>query len=200
MNNLLLEPILAILRASPEGISEYELTVRLKAETRLISQDRPDSNLTIFQTHFMVMNALYQLRESMITEQRRLTISALSIKLEAITAYTADTLPSIDHEAETKLSTYYLDLDNLKSTTEEDVNDLLNGFWGRFYAIEEQAKALDCLGLASDAAWYEIQQAYRKLAAQHHPDKGGQEARFIEVRGAYEALKRCRMTKAQQGS
>ncbi len=195
MKNPLLEPILSILLTAPEGISEYDLTIRLKAETKLISKDHAD-NFTMFQTHFMLMNALYQLRESVIAEQKRLTISALSIKLEAIPQRETGTLPSLDEDVEKKLSTYYLDLDNLKTTTEEDVNELLNGFWGRFYAIEEQAEALDCLGLATGAAWAEIQQAYRQLAAQHHPDKGGQEARFIEVRGAYEALKRCRMITA----
>lgn len=44
------------------------------------------------------------------------------------------------------------------------------------------------LGVERSATQDEIKRAYRKLAAQHHPDKGGDTAKFQEVQAAYETL------------
>ena len=47
----------------------------------------------------------------------------------------------------------------------------------------------DALGVSETASDSEIKSAFRKLAGQHHPDKGGNEARFKEVNEAYDTLK-----------
>src|SRR3989338_1611339 len=44
------------------------------------------------------------------------------------------------------------------------------------------------LGISRDASKDEIKQAYRKLAHQYHPDKGGNESKFKEVSEAYQVL------------
>jgi curved DNA-binding protein len=44
------------------------------------------------------------------------------------------------------------------------------------------------LGVARDATPDEIKQAYRRMAAKHHPDKGGDTATFQQVQAAYETL------------
>lgn len=44
------------------------------------------------------------------------------------------------------------------------------------------------LGIARNATKDEIKKAYRKLAHQYHPDKGGDEARFKEISEAYQTL------------
>jgi curved DNA-binding protein len=44
------------------------------------------------------------------------------------------------------------------------------------------------LGVNENAAPEEIKRAYRKLASQHHPDKGGDTARFQEIEAAYRIL------------
>ena len=44
------------------------------------------------------------------------------------------------------------------------------------------------LGVAKNAAPDEIKKAYRKLASQHHPDKGGDKVKFQEVQTAYDVL------------
>ena len=44
------------------------------------------------------------------------------------------------------------------------------------------------LGINRDASPDEIKRAYRKLAAQHHPDRGGDTAKFQEIQAAYDTL------------
>lgn len=44
------------------------------------------------------------------------------------------------------------------------------------------------LGIDRTATQDEIKKAYRKLAAQHHPDRGGDTAKFQEIQGAYAVL------------
>jgi DnaJ-class molecular chaperone len=44
------------------------------------------------------------------------------------------------------------------------------------------------LDVARTATPDEIKKAYRKLASQHHPDKGGNTAKFQELQTAYDTL------------
>lgn len=46
----------------------------------------------------------------------------------------------------------------------------------------------DVLGVSRDASDKEIKTAFRKLAQKHHPDAGGDEAKFKELSEAYETL------------
>jgi curved DNA-binding protein len=46
----------------------------------------------------------------------------------------------------------------------------------------------EILGVAKTATPEEIKKAYRKLAAQHHPDRGGNTAKFQEIQAAYDTL------------
>jgi curved DNA-binding protein len=50
------------------------------------------------------------------------------------------------------------------------------------------ANAYETLGVPKGASDEEIKRAYRKLAGQHHPDKGGDTAKFQEIQSAYETL------------
>jgi len=44
------------------------------------------------------------------------------------------------------------------------------------------------LGVNKDATQDQIKKAYRKLASQHHPDKGGDTQKFQEIQTAYDTL------------
>jgi curved DNA-binding protein len=44
------------------------------------------------------------------------------------------------------------------------------------------------LGVGENATQEEIKKAYRKLASQHHPDKGGDTAKFQEIEAAYRTI------------
>jgi DnaJ-class molecular chaperone len=61
----------------------------------------------------------------------------------------------------------------------------------------------ETLGVGNKATADEIKKAYRKLASQHHPDKGGNTAKFQEIQTAYDILsdqqKRERYDLEQQG-
>lgn len=50
------------------------------------------------------------------------------------------------------------------------------------------ANAYETLGVPKGASDEEIKRAYRKLAAKHHPDRGGNTAKFQEIQSAYETL------------
>lgn len=47
----------------------------------------------------------------------------------------------------------------------------------------------DILGVSKDASPDEIKKAFRRAAVEHHPDRGGDEAKFKEINEAYEVLK-----------
>lgn len=47
----------------------------------------------------------------------------------------------------------------------------------------------EILGVGKNASDDEIKKAFRKKALEHHPDKGGDEAKFKEINEAYEVLK-----------
>jgi len=46
----------------------------------------------------------------------------------------------------------------------------------------------DTLGVSENVSSDEIKKAYRKLANQHHPDKGGDTNRFQQIQAAYDAI------------
>ena len=49
-------------------------------------------------------------------------------------------------------------------------------------------KALEILGLTDKSTEEDIKKAYRKSAMKHHPDRGGDETKFKEMKEAYEFL------------
>jgi DnaJ-class molecular chaperone len=52
----------------------------------------------------------------------------------------------------------------------------------------DQKNYYDVLGIPKTATADEIKQAYRRLAHQHHPDKGGDTEKFQEIEEAYRTL------------
>lgn len=47
----------------------------------------------------------------------------------------------------------------------------------------------EILGVGKDASADEVKKAFRRAAVEHHPDRGGDEAKFKELNEAYEVLK-----------
>jgi DnaJ-class molecular chaperone len=90
------------------------------------------------------------------------------------------------------LREYYLDWQHFSGTTKEDVQALLEGVWQQYISGDEQEKAYQTLGLEEGVSLSLIRKSYRKLAGRYHPDKGGDSLRFMEIRQAYEVLKKSR--------
>ncbi len=185
--------IRALIEPSPSsGLSEYDLIQGLTQQDPAFAFEGDNSSLALFRQHFLVMNALYQLQAELFEEGTYLSISPLAIRLESLQDSGQSALPT--DNAEAPLREYYLDWNNLSQTTHGDVDSMLNRFWERYLALDKRLAALQTLELPADASWEAVKQAYRRLAARHHPDKGGAPARFRDIRGAYEVLMRCYAT------
>src|ERR1700692_3025327 len=47
----------------------------------------------------------------------------------------------------------------------------------------------EILGVSKSASADEVKKSFRRAAVEHHPDRGGDEAKFKEINEAYEVLK-----------
>ena len=186
--NPLVIPILDILKDSTDKIGEYDIIRRLEQQGIDFPVDSDSYNVIMFKKHFMTMNALYHLQQDLFEDGYYLNISALDIAIEPLDESSNE--QSLLDSAEHKLRDYYLDWQHFKTTGEAEINELLSGFWNKYHALDKQAEALEILELDSDASWEHVKHTYRRLVTEHHPDKGGNDARFIEIRSAYEVL-RC---------
>lgn len=137
----------------------------------------------LFRAHFLLKHALYHLQN--IYYQNRQYILDISLINISRQAFYEGTDALITHDT---VKEYYLDISHYFETEEEDVNRLLDGFWKRFFAGSDRHRALEVLGLGTDADYGCVKLRYRELAQIHHPDKGGCEERFKEISGAKKLL------------
>ena len=173
-----------ILHENTDGIREYDLLTRL---TNLgffpesITGASPP--LALFQKHFLLFHVLYLINDKLLRDNAgSLNITPLVIqKLGYIDA----TTELGQHDP---LREYYLDLQNLESTNEEKVNELLSSFWECYLRNDKRQDALAVLGLADPVEDQEIKTSYRRLVKTHHPDKGGQTSVIQEINEAYKLL------------
>ncbi|MFT2098485.1 DNA-J related domain-containing protein [Marinomonas sp. 2405UD66-6] len=191
MKNPLVGPILAILKKSPNGISEFDILKALKDLLPAFSQLADDSNLQLFRQHFLIMNALYQLQTSLWQEENLvLDITATRITLFSASQVKLSGSTHLSDSVDAKLAAYYLDWDEYEKTDADGVSRLLNSFFkGISLTGSDRNSALKILEIdAENPTKADIKQQYRKLAQQHHPDRGGDQDRFIDLRQAYEYL------------
>jgi hypothetical protein len=186
--NPLLPMVLQLLRSATAGISEYELLKQLEQAGVVFSKLTDEPDLVLFHKHFLLMNALYRLQQTLWHEEQIwLTISPLHIALEPSSELASSS--ALSAASNTALRDYYLDWQQLNDTDSAGVAALLNGFWQRFHALDSRVAALSALQLEADADWLQIKNQYRRLAASTHPDRGGDSERFLQVREAYETLR-----------
>ena len=175
-----------ILAAHPAGLSEYDLLKTLATcNVSLFNDDYINDPHGLFQRHFLLFHCLHLLRNELrATQKGDLNIHCMDIRLipYSITPAEHPALPD-------PLAAYYLDLDNLKSTDESDVLRMLDDFWKKFAGDEHRDEALAVMELTHPASYPDIQQQYRRLAMQHHPDRGGESAQFQRLEWAMGILR-----------
>jgi len=186
-NNPYIIPVLKLLQQSPQGLSEYELMQQLDRLLGDAENDAGLSSLDLFKKHFMLMNALYRLRDELAIESMWVQISPLLIQLEPLVHAQGEELSV--NTADASLQAYYLDWRNLQETGADELENMLDGFWQHYHAGDKRAQALLVLGLDGDARWVQIKRRYHQLITEHHPDKGGDADLFVEIRKAFETLR-----------
>lgn len=180
-------------------ISEFDLIKKLKSPPFHFFSDYDTSNQhQLFQVHFLLFHALFQIQDDVPAGQF-LTIN--SVQIELLKLDKASDGQNLAMEVDAKLKSYYLDLSNLTSTTESDVEALLDSFWHRYYTQNWNEGSADKIQLAlmyfgfSDIEEVEsktLRRAFRKKCHDCHPDKGGNHQHFLELKRHYEMLKnRC---------
>ncbi len=181
------EQILPLLRNHPAGLSEYELFAALyECGDERFDISKLRETFTLFCGHFRLFNALYCLRDKLwATQSGQLEISPLRIILR-------DYDPLLDgtHQLEEAdaLRDYYLDNTHLEQTTAEELEQMLDRFWSRLDGSEKRRQALEVLGLTDPIDAMVIKQHYRRLAMEHHPDRGGDTARLQVINAAMAVL------------
>jgi len=188
VENPLIPALLALLRANPDGISEYSLMKQLEGHSAFCALAE-DWQLRLFQKHFMIMNGLYRLQSRLWAEEQvRLEISPLCICMQAEKEMAPPPEEAGLPGAADPLRAYYLDWQQLEQTTLADVKRLLSGFAVQMADPDARLEALKTLQLEPGASPQQIRHRYRQLVAQLHPDRGGDSAAFVRVRRAYELL------------
>jgi DnaJ-domain-containing protein 1 len=168
----------------PAGIREYDLIKALKIRGFFEFLPPPPAEPhQLFRAHFLLFHALYELRDRLhACEQGRLQIEALSIRrLPWAAGDSALTAPDV-------LRAYYLDWANLDSTTEDDVCELIASFWRQLGKVDNREEALAELGLEDPVDDETIKLTWRRLAMQHHPDRGGDNDRLQAINAAVDLL------------
>lgn len=179
-----------ILEKHPAGISEFQLIQELERRGyREFARENHSTDLTLFQSHFFLFHILYHLRDHLIEKRcSLLSIHCLKIILEPfIVELSNETVIPADPMRE-----YYLDLNRLEGIDEQQVRQMLDNFWKRYFCNDKRKEALSILGLEEAHDPGEIKEQYRRLAHQHHPDHGGDPERFRQINEAMEILKECR--------
>jgi len=171
---------------------EYDIIRHLQDQT-ILPKNVLQNPLSMFRCHFLIFNALYRLQLKTLIHQRySLDISSLKIN---VNEFSPDDETLIDnkqvadsvkqHDA---LSHFYLDLEHLNQTSEQDVNQLIDGFWKHYFNNDQKAHALSVMGLEEPVDFSLIKKQYRRLAMKHHPDRGGDADQLIKIHQAMQCL------------
>ena len=187
IENPLIVPVLEILTEADAAITEHQLMKTLEQDNVHFADLAESQNLALFQKHFLIMNALYQLQQRLLDQKVYLHISPLAIYMQPAKIESVQLLAELNSDEH--LRSYYTDWQNFLQASEYQVNILLDQFWQLYFLQEKKLDAYQVLDLPVKAPWSEVQKNYRKLAARHHPDRGGDAVRFVAIRQAYEILR-----------
>lgn len=181
------EALRTVLSRHPDGLPEHSLLLELDRLGVLGLPPEWSDSPALFDVHFRLFHALYHLQARLWESgDGHLEIDPVCIRLGPWRAgRSALTEPD-------PLRAWYLDDENRTRTTAEDLDEMLGRFWSRLNAPGERQQALALLGLTDPVDELTIRRRFRELAMAHHPDRGGDTARFQELQQAIKALKPVR--------
>jgi hypothetical protein len=184
LSEALLHNLLTVLRAHPDGLSEFQLLRALQRQdlAPFAGADLADP-LVLFRTHFILFHGLYRLQARLAAAGEALEIHCVRIAIAPMDRGGGEALATPD-----PLRPFYLDLANLERMDAAGVEKLLDDFWRRFRGKEARRQALAVLELEDPVQPREIRLQYRRLAMRHHPDRGGDTERLQELNAAMAVL------------
>ncbi|MDP5252990.1 MULTISPECIES: DNA-J related domain-containing protein [unclassified Vibrio] len=187
--NPLLWPLWEVLKNQPDGWKVHTLAAHLTQQQVMPTLDDSEYK-DLFKRNFLIMNALYQLQESLWPEQW--------LQVEAMNIVLFHTIPShCAPQADDPLKAYYLDWQHYQAE-EGEIRRLLDQFWTRYQgylghdsALElSTAQALALFELPEDASAATIRRQWRRLAMRWHPDRpNGDSERFRALCSAWQILR-----------
>ncbi|CAH8233989.1 Molecular chaperone DnaJ [Vibrio aestuarianus] len=181
MENPLLWPMLEVLRKQPSGWKVHTLAANLSELGFMpVLDDSPEKDL--FKRNFLIMNALYQLQETLYPE-KWLQVEAMNIMLMP-----AQRAIHCAIDLDDPLREYYTQWHNYEAN-EGEVRRLLNEFWTRYRKAVggtndlnmNRMNALKLFKLPAEATQLEIRRTWRKLALKWHPDRDNGNAETFRV-------------------
>ncbi len=181
--------LLQRLQRTGEGISEYEFLQQLReARHPVIEIETSDAaEVRLFREHFQLFHLLYRLRDRCWAEKiAHIEINPLRLRVLPYQEVNSQMPGEVDN-----LRDYYLDRSHLDRTGTGEVNELLGRFWVRMQGLDKRTEALETLGLESGADYRQARERYRKLAMEHHPDRGGDAERLQEINLAMDILSKA---------
>ncbi|WP_038176618.1 DNA-J related domain-containing protein [Vibrio pacinii] len=190
MENPLLWPILDVLRKQPSGWKVHTLASHL-GDLGYIPLLDPLPEKDLFKRNFLIMNALYQLQETLYPDNW-LQVAAMDIVLMSSHHACGH---EVDHQD--PLRDYYIQWHNYEAD-EGEVKRLLNDFWSKYRHFVgshngkdmDREKALRLFELPYDSSQSEIRRTWRKLALKWHPDReSGNSERFRILCEAWNVLR-----------
>jgi hypothetical protein len=167
-----------------DGISEHELLKQLVGDNGAgIWSGAFRNNHSLFKAHFLLFHILYKLRHRLLEQKLGyLDINPVKIRLLPY-RQGEDSLDAYD-----ALMEYYLDFSNLENTSSREVDEMLAGFYIKLSNNGKRQHALQVLGLEDPVDDHTIKKQYRRLAMEHHPDRGGDKALLQEINSAVKIL------------
>ena len=193
-NTLIKESLSDFLSANFGEHNELNLIKQLQSPPyEVLDTDVLATNQGLYQTHFLIYNALYQLRDELLTKQR--AVIEINLTRLTITPYCSKSADLVQQDT---LPEYYLDWDNF-AKSEQEVESMLNDFWHKYLVytqLEDDCFKLDCqqLGVTESVNKAQLRKQYKKLAASYHPDKGGDANSFKQLQKSYfRLLKRLQL-------
>lgn len=180
--------ILDFINESGGKVKEYDLIKHIECEQPEFYNSLTYP-LSLFKKHFYLFHQLYNLRNHLKDSGQSLDISSLEISLVALQTKSNNEIGEEIGETDA-LKAFYLDITNLQ-LSDQEVALMLSQFWEKYLALDKKSAAIRRLGLQDNKKLdlISIKSAYNKLAHSYHPDKGGDQAEFLEIQRAYEILK-----------